>query len=412
MLRRSFLLGAPALARPGKPRILVRSGWQTVNIGDIAHTPGLLALLERHIPEAQVTLWPVELDRGAEPMLKRRFAQLEILRGSLDDVSRQFSRFDLFLHGSAASAGGRIAEFETWRRQVRKPYGYFGVGVTLEGEAAGAPMTERLKAVLSQAAFIFTRETASLKNLALAGIQGPEMAFAPDATFSMDLKDESRAAAFLRQSGLKPGAFICAIPRLRYTPYHKIRKVDWSPQEIERRERVNAQHAEVDHAKLRYAITDWVRNTGGQALLCPEMTYQLELLEPLLWSPLPEDVKRRTAVRRQYWLPDEAASVYRQAAAVVSFECHSPILAAVQGTPCLYLRQREDGIKGQMWQDLGLGDWCLEIEHTSGEQIAAKLHQITRRSSHARNRVKQAVRQAREVQGKRMQFISGLLSTA
>ena len=38
-------------------RILLRSSWQVVNIGDIAHTPGVLALLERYIPEAEVVLW-------------------------------------------------------------------------------------------------------------------------------------------------------------------------------------------------------------------------------------------------------------------------------------------------------------------------------------------------------------------
>jgi hypothetical protein len=40
------------------PRIVLRSSWQTVNIGDIGHTPGVLALIEKHIPEADVTLWP------------------------------------------------------------------------------------------------------------------------------------------------------------------------------------------------------------------------------------------------------------------------------------------------------------------------------------------------------------------
>jgi len=35
------------------PSILVRSFWQTVNIGDIGHTPGLLALLEKHLPEVE-----------------------------------------------------------------------------------------------------------------------------------------------------------------------------------------------------------------------------------------------------------------------------------------------------------------------------------------------------------------------
>jgi len=44
---------APACGRaadvPGK-RLLLRSSWQTENIGDIAHTPGMLALLEKHSP--------------------------------------------------------------------------------------------------------------------------------------------------------------------------------------------------------------------------------------------------------------------------------------------------------------------------------------------------------------------------
>ncbi len=37
-------------------RILLRSSWQTVNIGDIAHTPGMLALLERYRSDAEVII--------------------------------------------------------------------------------------------------------------------------------------------------------------------------------------------------------------------------------------------------------------------------------------------------------------------------------------------------------------------
>lgn len=47
---------ASAADRP--PRILLRSSWQTVNIGDIGHTPGVIRLLEQYLPEAEVTLWP------------------------------------------------------------------------------------------------------------------------------------------------------------------------------------------------------------------------------------------------------------------------------------------------------------------------------------------------------------------
>ncbi|NBS05543.1 MAG: polysaccharide pyruvyl transferase family protein, partial [Verrucomicrobia bacterium] len=52
--RRRFLesalvaaIAASLGAAEGKraPRVVLRSSWQTVNIGDIAHTPGMLALL-------------------------------------------------------------------------------------------------------------------------------------------------------------------------------------------------------------------------------------------------------------------------------------------------------------------------------------------------------------------------------
>ena len=63
-------LGFAAGAR--QPQILLRSSWQTVNIGDIAHTPGVLALLEKHLPEAAVRLWPGDIGNGVKEMLATR----------------------------------------------------------------------------------------------------------------------------------------------------------------------------------------------------------------------------------------------------------------------------------------------------------------------------------------------------
>ena len=50
-----LLFMEPPTRRP--PRILLCSAWQVVNIGDIAHTPGILALLEKCLPGSEVTLW-------------------------------------------------------------------------------------------------------------------------------------------------------------------------------------------------------------------------------------------------------------------------------------------------------------------------------------------------------------------
>src|SRR5687767_3102695 len=70
-----------------KPVILLRSGWQVENIGDVAHTPGFLALMEKHLPGARAIFWPhyhylppYEVD-----MLKKRFPKLEIVEGKIVD---------------------------------------------------------------------------------------------------------------------------------------------------------------------------------------------------------------------------------------------------------------------------------------------------------------------------------------
>jgi polysaccharide pyruvyl transferase WcaK-like protein len=118
-----------------------------------------------------------------------------------------------------------------------------------------------------------------------------------------------------------------------------------------------------------------VRATKNKVLVCPEMTYQVDIMDELLIDPLPADVKP-FVLKRGYWLPDEAASVYAKAHSVLSFECHSPIIAAANGTPFFYLRQPEDTIKGQMYYDLGFNDWVFEIEQTEGKQIAERLQQI------------------------------------
>ena len=68
--------------------------------------------------------------------------------------------------------------------------------------------------------------------------------------------------------------------------------------------------------------------------------------------------------------------MYAKAHTVLSFECHSPIIAAANGTPAFYLRQPEDTIKGQMYYDLGLADWTFEIEKSTGQQISDRLMHI------------------------------------
>jgi polysaccharide pyruvyl transferase WcaK-like protein len=364
-------------------RILLRSSWQTVNIGDIAHTPGMLALLEQHRPADTVTLWPKGLNAEVEKLLLDRFPGLAIVRTDAEQ-ERALSECDFFLHGSGP---GLVGAAEARRaQQAGKPYG-FG-GITLSDDEL-----RNHRDLLAGAKFVFARDTDSLRAFQAAGIQGPKAAFGPDATFAFDLRDEAAADRVLQEHGLKAGEFLCAVPRLRWTPYWEINPATTRPNPA--RSAVNEAFADRDHSKMREAIVAWVREFGRRVLLAPEMTYAVPRLRPLLYDPLPEDVKRSVAVLDRYWLTAEAASVYARAAAVISFEMHSPILAVSAGTPAMLLRQPTDTRKGQMWRDVGLERWIFEIDAADGRQIAERLLELGKDLPGARRKAAEALAFAR-----------------
>jgi len=356
------------------PTILLVSGWQDINIGDIAHTPGLLNVLETFLPETRIILWKRSYSAEVEEMLNRNFPKVRIIHGNVnadssvdsEDVKAAFAEADLMIHGSGPSVVGKT-NLEAWVKATGKPFGIFGTTIQT--------IDKSLAELLKKASFIYTRETASLKVLSESGIKSAAQFFVPDATFFLSLRNEEKAAAFLADNSLESKKFICVIPRLRRTPYYLQRPESYTAKQIKEIDDLNNSKKEVDHAKLREAIITWVRKTGNKVLVCPEMTYQVDIMDELLINPLPDDVKPFVQ-KRGYWFPDEAASVYAKAFAVLSFECHSPIIALRNGTPAFYLRQPEDTIKGQMYYDLGLTEWVFEIEKTTGNQISERLMSV------------------------------------
>jgi polysaccharide pyruvyl transferase WcaK-like protein len=337
-----------------------------VNIGDIAHTPGMLSLLEVHRPNDTITLWPKGLNAAVEKLLRDRFPRLVIAR-TKEEQDAALAACDFFLHGSGPGLVG-AAEAER-ARQAGKPYGF--AGITLSDEELKTHRT-----LLAGAKFVFTRDTDSLRAFQQAGIPGPKAAFGPDATFALDLRDASAADRLLQEHALEAGQYLCAVPRLRWTPYWEINPETTKPNP--QRSAVNEAFAERDHAKMREAIVAWVTQLGRKVLLAPEMSYAVPRLRPLLYDPLPKDVKPSVAVLDRYWLTAEAASVYERAAAVISFEMHSPIMAVSAGTPAILLRQPTDTRKGQMWRDIGLDPWIFEIDATTGQLVAERLVEVGR----------------------------------
>ncbi|MFM1748302.1 MAG: hypothetical protein RLZZ188_1968 [Verrucomicrobiota bacterium] len=410
------------------PRVLLRSSWQSVNIGDIGHTPGAISLLHKHFPEAEITLWPVNLGLGSRALLTKAYPQLKFVEGSLgpdnrprsEALAKAWADTDLYLSGSGSGFPGS-AQAVAFRRATGKAVGVFGVstdpvsgfgagrdpeGGTLAGLRARAlklaptHLPTDLRFIMDQSAFFFCRDTISRDYLRAQGVKTPVLDFGPDAQLGMPLRDDAKGLAWLRERDLAAGKFICVIPRLRYTPYYKIRNTPRT-KEDEARDAINDRTTEQDHAKLREMIAAYVRATGNKVMVCAEMTYQVEMGREVLVNPLPADVKRNVVWRDTFWLPDEAASIYAQAQCVVSVECHSPLIALHQGTPTFYVRQPTDTCKGQMYRDIGADDWFFEVDETSGAQLWSRLEAIVKDPAAARAKA-QAIMTGVEARQRRM----------
>jgi polysaccharide pyruvyl transferase WcaK-like protein len=365
--RRRFLTSAAAaslavslraadLKRP--PRIVLRSSWQTVNIGDIGHTPGVLALLEKHFPAAEVSLWPMDVRNGVEAMLRRRFPRLRLIK----DKAEAFAH-DFLLHGSGPYLTAH-RDVEAWKTETGKPYGIYGITMAAAGDPGMKIMRttgldDRIKSLLDGASFVFLRDGVSLQVVKDAGVKAPVVAFGPDGAFAADVRDDAAATAFLRRHGLEEGKFVCFLPNLRNAPYWEVKPgYAFDPVKHARNEEMK----EHDHRPLRDALVAIVRETPMKALIVPEDSTQMKSGRELLFDPLPDDVKRKTVWRESFWLTDEAIATYVRSAGLVSLEMHSPIMALGNDVPAIVCRFKEQTSKGTMWRDLGLGDWLFDLD--------------------------------------------------
>ncbi len=317
------------------------------------------------MPDVDVTLWPSHLDNGVEALLRRRFPQLQIAADKAA-VESAFDECDMLLHGSGPSL---VAEKDVrrWHETTRKPFGVYGI--TFSGNASPVAAAGSIMPTIelfNASRFVFFRDSASLALARESGCTCPVIGLGPDGAFGTDLRDDAAAESFLSAQGLERGRFLCCIPRLRFTPYWSIpsKKARFDPVKHARNEALK----EHDHAPLRQAITDVVRQTGLAVLVCPEDMTQVAVGRELIVEKLPDDVRRRVVWRDRFWLPDEAISTYVRSAGLFGNEMHSPIMCIGNGVPAIVCRWAEQTTKGLMWRDIGLGDWLFDFDQEADLQ--------------------------------------------
>ncbi|GAB3902564.1 polysaccharide pyruvyl transferase family protein [Larkinella knui] len=386
-----LLMSVPALARTrfsAKKSILLRSSWQTENIGDIAHTPGVLTLLENYLPDVEVRLWPSNVGNGVEELLKKRFPALVILK-TAEEKTAALADCVFLLHGSGPSLVGR-KEIEQWR-ETGKPYGIYGI--TWPGvygfEKDRWKFNPADVALLTQARFAYFRDSVSMEFAKSKGVACPIMEFCPDGAFAVDIRNDKAADAFLKEHGLETGRFLCAIPQLRFSPWWELpqKKLSVNPEKHAR----NEQMKEQDNKPIRDAIVAVVRQTPLKILIVPENETQVRIGKEMLYDPLPDDVKAKVVWRDRYWLTDEAVSTYARSAGLFGIEMHSPIMCIALGIPALVCRFEEQTSKGAMWRDIGLSDWLFDLDTPNDvDRIVPAVLEMAKNPQTAHLKVKKA----------------------
>lgn len=413
-LAQSILAGLGTAASFGqgkKPtRILLRSSWQTVNIGDIAHTPGVLRILETHLPEVEVTLWPSRIDNGVKELLKERFPKLKFATKGSDELKQAFEECDFLLHGSGASL---VAQKDVlrWRKETGKPYGIYGITFPEKKSSAtkvtSSEVIEEAIDILNTSEFVYFRDSKSLALAKAKGCTAPIMEFGPDGAFACDLRDEEKAEAFLKANNLEDGKFLCCIPRLRYTPYWTIKDVAFDEVKHARNEEMK----ENDHAHLRQAVIEVVKQTDLKILLCPEDQTHMKVGKELLYDPLPDEIRKQVVWRPDYWLTGEAISTYVRSAGLFGNEMHSPIMCIGHGIPAIVCRWEEQTSKGYMWEDIGLGDWLFDMDdRDEAAGIVDAVLQIAKHPDEAKAKAAAAKRFVEGRQKETMEVLSKALA--
>ncbi len=118
---------------------------------------GVLALLEKHLPETEVRLWASgDLSPEVAEMEHKRFPKLKIVKGSFDqegkvtnpELEEALDWCDFLLHGSGPSLVAQ-KDVAAFIEHVDKPFGVYGI--TYGGG------NEQAAELMSQARFVYFR---------------------------------------------------------------------------------------------------------------------------------------------------------------------------------------------------------------------------------------------------------------
>ncbi|MDZ4199045.1 MAG: polysaccharide pyruvyl transferase family protein, partial [Kiritimatiellia bacterium] len=205
-----------------KPLIL-RTAWQTCNIGDICFTPAMCARLRSLLPERKIVCWAAQTTPAIRALTEAACPGVEWLVGELGrqglpadpEVLDAFESAGSFLYNSGPllQYAGGVQQWDYLAHNIAPlflcrekgiPYSIYGQSM----ESLAPPADILTRDVFSRAEFITCRDTRSCRTLQTAGVRDDVIAFSPDIAFSYRQLNAEPADAFLKDQGLEPGRFL------------------------------------------------------------------------------------------------------------------------------------------------------------------------------------------------------------
>ncbi len=229
------------------------------------------------------------------------------------------------------------------------------------------------------------------------------MEFAPDGCFGIDVRDENKAIPFLNEHGLQEKKFLTVVirtntPKLGVKGTGDLLNPGQATPEQQEKDRKRME-------KIRFIITRWVKETGMQVLLAPEVNKEITYAKKWVYDELEKEVRDRVLWREKFWDVDEAMSVYARAHTVVGMEPHSLVIALAAGVPVVHIPDFNWGRKAWMFRDIGLEKWLYDIDPTSATTISDIVQDIYKNYPAAKQEVARAMKIVTDRQLASMQFI-------
>ncbi len=246
-----------------------------------------------------------------------------------------------------------------------------------------------LRPLLKEAAFIYSRDSDSAQYLRQRDLQNKNDGYRPDTSFFFSVRDGDWADRFLAENGLKERQFLVLVTRhpvLRISGDTEWDKVGGDP--IAGKISLERQTAQME--KLRAFIEEWIATTGIPVLMGLEARVAKEPMRHWLDRNLSGNAKKGIVWLDTFWASEQAFSIYERARAIISMEMHSIIMGVKAHTPVVHIPFRECGRKARMMHDLRLGDWLLDIDEMSVDDLLCTVRKIDREFEASVERTRQA----------------------